>query len=257
MKGLRVDSINFVGKTILASPDLHQARKNSKFGRLRTGIFLIGLIWFLSSCNPWPPFVIHDDRSGNKSMICFKKRCRTKTHQHNQRQKAAKERFKERQRRLAKGDTLNKRVVNFQDLVLAEEKKNIIVEEEVKKEELAPKWEELQTFVLDNIYFETNSAELKPESYDQLDELAGWLIKHENSIIEISGHTDNTGDESINEKLSKERVRSVGLYLIKVKGIKRNRLMAKGYGSSQPIADNSTEEGRRQNRRVEFTILKK
>jgi outer membrane protein OmpA-like peptidoglycan-associated protein len=238
-------------------PGTQTTTSKSGLSTLKVGLFAIGLIWFLTSCNPWPPFVIHDDRTGNKSMICFKKRCRRKTHQHNQRQKAAKERFKERQRRIARGDTLNKRVVNFQELVLAEEKKNVIVDEEVKEETFEPQWEELQTFVLDHIYFETNSADLKTESYDQLDELADWLTKHENSIIEISGHTDNTGDESFNVKLSKERVRSVGLYLIKVRGIKRNRLLAKGYGSSQPIADNNTEEGRSLNRRVEFTILKK
>ncbi len=206
----------------------------------------------------WPPFVFHADRTGNKSMICFKEACRKKTHQHTQRKKAARERLKERQRKIAAGDTLDRRAVNFAELVKINESKNVITDKKpflTEKEEV--KWEEDQTFILDHIYFETNSANLKSESYDQLDELADWLIKHENSIIEIAGHTDNVGDEGYNEKLSKLRVRSVGLYLIKVRGIKKSRLMAKGYGSSHPIADNSTEEGRQKNRRVEFTILKK
>lgn len=173
------------------------------------------------------------------------------------RKKAAKERFKERQARIARGDTADRRAVKFERLVEAEKQKNVITDKVEQIDEGKPKWEENMTFILNNIYFEVNSSELKTESYDQLDELADWLIKHDHSIIEISGHTDSTGDEKLNEKLSKERVRSVGLYLIKVRGIKKNRLMAKGYGSSHPIADNETEEGRQKNRRVEFTILKK
>lgn len=210
----------------------------------------------LVSCG-MPPVVIHSDRTGNKPMVCFKKSCRRKTHQHNMRKKAAKERFKERQARIARGDTADRKAVQFEKLVEAEKQKNIISDDNSGKDNEAPKWEENMTFILNDIYFETNSSDLKTESYDQLDELADWLIKNDHSIIEIAGHTDNTGDESFNEKLSKERVRSVGLYLIKVRGIKRNRLMAKGYGSSHPIADNATEEGRQKNRRVEFTILKK
>ena len=141
--------------------------------------------------------------------------------------------------------------------VETERQKNVISEnpKESAKEEV--KWEEFQTFILDHIYFEINSADLKPESYDQLDELASWLTKNSTSIIEIAGHTDNTGNENVNEKLSKERVRNVGLYLIKVKGIKKSRLMGKGYGSTQPIASNETDLGRQKNRRVEITILKK
>lgn len=204
----------------------------------------------------WPPLVIHADRTGNKSMICFKKACRKKTHNHKQRRKAAKERLKERRRRLAQGDTLPRRSVTFNKLVEADKNKNVIQEVEVKEVDKI-EWEEDQTFILDHIYFETGSSQLLADSYDQLDELADWLIRNENSIIEIAGHTDNIGDESVNEKLSKERVKSVWYYLTKVKGIKRNRLLVKGYGSSNPIASNETREGRKQNRRVEFTILKK
>ncbi|MEQ8517455.1 MAG: OmpA family protein [Cytophagales bacterium] len=227
-----------------------------KLNKINSRLYIAVVSVLIMSCS-MPPVVLHSDRTGNKPMICFKKACRKKTHQHNMRKKAAKERFKERQARIARGDTADRRAVKFERLVEAEKQKNVITDKVEQIDEGKPKWEENMTFILNNIYFEVNSSELKTESYDQLDELADWLIKHDHSIIEISGHTDSTGDEKLNEKLSKERVRSVGLYLIKVRGIKKNRLMAKGYGSSHPIADNETEEGRQKNRRVEFTILKK
>jgi len=72
--------------------------------------------------------------------------------------------------------------------------------------------------------------------------------------IEISGHTDNTGNEPLNSKLSQARAKTVVDYLVK-KGIVRERLAFKGYGSLQPIADNKTAGGRAKNRRVEFKIL--
>ena len=73
--------------------------------------------------------------------------------------------------------------------------------------------------------------------------------------IEISGHTDNSGNEANNLRLSGARAKSVADYLIG-KGINKERIKIKGYGSSQPIAENKSEEGRAKNRRVEFKILK-
>ena len=74
--------------------------------------------------------------------------------------------------------------------------------------------------------------------------------------IELSGHTDNVGSASYNQKLSESRAKSVVDYLIG-KGIATTRLVYKGYGFSQPVADNKTEEGRQQNRRTEFKVLEK
>ena len=73
--------------------------------------------------------------------------------------------------------------------------------------------------------------------------------------IEISGHTDNVGKDDYNMTLSENRAKSVRQWLID-KGINTQRIVAKGYGKTKPIADNSTEEGRQQNRRTEFKIIK-
>lgn len=109
------------------------------------------------------------------------------------------------------------------------------------------------TQILQHVYFETGKANLKPESSTELDELLDKLQKHPAWHITVSGHTDNIGDENINLDLSRRRAEAVIEYLA-AKGISRNRLAAKGYGSSTPVASNDTKEGRNRNRRVEFTI---
>lgn len=73
-------------------------------------------------------------------------------------------------------------------------------------------------------------------------------------IIEIAGHTDNTGDSAYNKKLSQARAESVRSYLIK-KGVPASRMLAKGYGAEQPVADNDDETGRQLNRRTEVRII--
>jgi outer membrane protein OmpA-like peptidoglycan-associated protein/tetratricopeptide (TPR) repeat protein len=110
--------------------------------------------------------------------------------------------------------------------------------------------------VLENIYFETSKATLKPESFEQLDQVVSFMENNETITLEISGHTDNTGSLKINTKLSNERAQSVVDYLVS-KGIDATRLEAKGYAFSQPVAPNDTPEGREKNRRVEFKILSK
>jgi len=108
--------------------------------------------------------------------------------------------------------------------------------------------------VLNNILFETGKSILTSGSYTELDRLL--IIMQENALmkIEISGHTDNTGSAAINTKLSEERAKAVVEYLVK-KGIARSRMEFRGYGSLQPVSDNSTPQGRAKNRRVEFKIL--
>ncbi|MDP4288707.1 MAG: OmpA family protein [Bacteroidota bacterium] len=108
---------------------------------------------------------------------------------------------------------------------------------------------------INNIFFETGKAELRPESYPELDRLVQLLKDRPEMEIAIGGHTDTVGTPVANQQLSEARATSVEAYLIR-KGIAARRLRAKGYGETQPIATNATDEGRRQNRRVEFTIVK-
>ncbi|MGA1976754.1 MAG: OmpA family protein [Bacteroidales bacterium] len=108
--------------------------------------------------------------------------------------------------------------------------------------------------VLNNILFETGKAVLTAGSYKELDHLLEILQDNPQMRIEISGHTDKTGSEPINFKLSEERAKAVVEYLVE-KGIDRSRLEFRGYGSLQPISDNATAAGRTKNRRVEFKIL--
>ncbi len=112
-----------------------------------------------------------------------------------------------------------------------------------------------QTIVLKNIFFETDSYELKQESNAELQTLLDLMQKNPSIRIEISGHTDNTGKDDYNYTLSDNRAKSVKLWLTD-KGVAPQRIVAKGYGKTKPIADNSTEEGRQQNRRTEFKIIK-
>jgi len=108
--------------------------------------------------------------------------------------------------------------------------------------------------ILKNIFFETDSYTLKSESYVELDKLAEFLAQNKDLKIEIGGHTDNVGSKEHNQKLSENRAKTVVQYLIS-KGIKTERLTYKGYGFDEPITDNSTPEGRAQNRRTEFKIV--
>jgi len=108
--------------------------------------------------------------------------------------------------------------------------------------------------VLNNILFETGKSILTTSSYTEIDRLVGILQDSPQMKIEISGHTDNTGSLDLNNRLSQSRAQAVVEYLVQ-KGIDRSRLEFKGYGPSQPIADNTTAAGRTKNRRVEFKIL--
>lgn len=107
--------------------------------------------------------------------------------------------------------------------------------------------------VLRNVFFETGSAALRPESTPELDHLVALLQQNPSLKIQINGHTDNVGSDAENLKLSEQRAKAVYSYLIS-KSIPAERLKYKGFGESQPIADNATEEGRKENRRTEFVI---
>ncbi|MDR2557084.1 MAG: OmpA family protein [Bacteroidales bacterium] len=111
-----------------------------------------------------------------------------------------------------------------------------------------------ETIVLNNVFFAIDKADLRTESFVELDKLASLLEKNSSLRIEVSGHTDNTGSGAYNQTLSEQRAASVVTYLIG-KGIKAERMTSIGYGSSKPIAPNDSEENRAQNRRTEVKIL--
>jgi outer membrane protein OmpA-like peptidoglycan-associated protein len=106
----------------------------------------------------------------------------------------------------------------------------------------------------EKVFFDTGKTTVKPESFSLLDEVAAVLKAHPDvQKVVIEGYTDSKGSKALNLKLSKGRAQAVRTYLID-KGVEPDRLEAKGFGSSHPIADNSTAKGREDNRRVEFAI---
>ena len=112
------------------------------------------------------------------------------------------------------------------------------------------------SFVLNNLYYNTNSADLKSESFIVLDAFAEYLKANSTIHIEVQGHTDNVGAAAANEALSANRAFTVKAYLDE-KGIDGKRISAKGYGPQKPLAENTTEEGKAKNRRTEFLIISK
>lgn len=124
------------------------------------------------------------------------------------------------------------------------------------KKILKPKPEQkLLRDVFDNLNFETGKAVIKDSSFSYLDELAKVLIEDPTWNLKIVGHTDNSGSNALNLKLSKARAEAVKKYLVD-KGINSTRIETNGFGEDKPIAPNTTPAGREKNRRVEFTIIK-
>ena len=112
-----------------------------------------------------------------------------------------------------------------------------------------------KTIVLKNVLFETGAAVLLPGSFPELDATADYLFRTPLVKLEVSGHTDNIGNAGQNLILSEKRAKAVMDYLVS-KSIDPGRISHKGYGSTKPISDNNTEEGRKQNRRVELVFSK-
>jgi OOP family OmpA-OmpF porin len=109
----------------------------------------------------------------------------------------------------------------------------------------------------EKVEFETDSAKLLPSSHPVLDEVVEVMKAHpEIEHVRVGGHTDSTSTPEHNLKLSDDRAASVKQYLVE-HGIASERLSSKGYGQTRPIADNGTEEGRAQNRRVEIHIMRR
>jgi outer membrane protein OmpA-like peptidoglycan-associated protein len=141
-------------------------------------------------------------------------------------------------------------ISNYIDLTAISEFKEIASNIEMKPIEVG------ETFRLNNIFFDFNKSTLRVESFQELDRVIKLLNDNLSIEIELSGHTDNVGGDEYNLNLSQDRANTVVNYIIS-KGINSNRIISKGYGKSNPVATNDTEDGKQLNRRVEFKILKK
>ena len=106
----------------------------------------------------------------------------------------------------------------------------------------------------EGVTFDVGSYTLKPQFRATLDDIANSLKQYPDSLIDVYGHTDSTGSESFNQTLSENRARTVASYLA-TRGVSSARIRSQGFGETMPVADNATEEGRRQNRRVEIKIV--
>lgn len=105
-----------------------------------------------------------------------------------------------------------------------------------------------------NITFDSNESIVKSSFKPVLDSIAKVLVEYNKTMVNVAGYTDSTGTASLNKKLSGERADAVANYLI-MKGVASTRVNSAGYGSSNPIASNSTAAGREQNRRVEISLI--
>jgi outer membrane protein OmpA-like peptidoglycan-associated protein/opacity protein-like surface antigen len=114
--------------------------------------------------------------------------------------------------------------------------------------------EEAMSYALQGVQFETGKSVLLSQSYKSLNDILAILKKYPSYKLQIEGNTDNQGNESANQQLSQRRAEACKAYLVS-KGISASRMRASGLGSSQPIAPNTTVEGRKQNRRVEFRLV--
>ena len=106
------------------------------------------------------------------------------------------------------------------------------------------------------ILFKKGKADVDPACDKTMQQIADIIGSVKGYRVRVDGHTDNKGKKASNQKLSDQRAAAVVEYLVKVKGVDRARLESRGFGDSQPIADNKTEEGRGKNRRVDFTVTK-
>ena len=155
---------------------------------------------------------------------------------------------------LPKGDTYN---IVFQDMTDTATYSQITIPAKPGKftSQLSIEVDPAKVYTLQNVLFDTGKSTLKPTSYKALNDLVEVMKLKPSMIIEIGGHTDNTGSKEINLKLSQGRADAVRNYLIQ-KGILAARITAKGYGDTKPVADNATEEGKAKNRRTEVTVIK-
>jgi len=154
---------------------------------------------------------------------------------------------------LAEGDTYE---ISYKDFLMENDYSLMEVPSEpgIMRYEVEVIYTPAKVFTLENVYFDFGKATLRPESFPSLDELATLLKSKPTMVIEISGHTDDVGDDASNMTLSQQRAESVRAYLLK-KGIATNRVIAKGYGETMPVASGTSDEARQMNRRTEVKII--
>ena len=104
------------------------------------------------------------------------------------------------------------------------------------------------------ILFDTNKADLRTASVSEINKMATVLLKYPDTNVVVEGHTDASGSDAINQPLSQRRAQAVANQTI-LKGVDGSRVTTQGYGSSQPVSDNTTAEGKQANRRVEVAIF--
>jgi outer membrane protein OmpA-like peptidoglycan-associated protein len=114
--------------------------------------------------------------------------------------------------------------------------------------------DEIQLVMPGNVTFETDRADIRADFFEVLSSVGVVLAEYDQTLVEISGHTDSTGDDAHNQVLSERRAESVRGYL-EAQGIQPVRLVARGFGERQPVAANDTADGRQQNRRVELRLV--
>jgi len=104
-----------------------------------------------------------------------------------------------------------------------------------------------------DVLFDTGKYDVRPRTREQLAKLSGILLAHPGLQLEVEGHTDSTGSDELNQKLSEQRASAVRDYLV-AQGLARDAVAAKGFGKDVPLADNDTPAGRQKNRRVELIV---
>ncbi|WP_353200592.1 OmpA family protein [Sandarakinorhabdus sp.] len=119
--------------------------------------------------------------------------------------------------------------------------------------EVARDGEEIAIKLPSGISFDTNQAILRPDMRPALDQVAQTLASYQSTFIDVTGHTDSTGSDAINQPLSERRANAVADYL-QYRGVQRARMVTRGYGAQFPLASNDTEAGRALNRRVEIRL---
>ncbi|MFZ4381108.1 MAG: OmpA family protein [Sandarakinorhabdus sp.] len=119
--------------------------------------------------------------------------------------------------------------------------------------EVARDGEEIAIKLPSGIMFDSNQAMVKPDMRPALDQVAQTLASYQSTFIDVTGHTDSTGSDAINQPLSERRAAAVADYL-QYQGVQRARMATRGYGAQFPVASNDSEAGRAQNRRVEIRL---
>lgn len=144
-------------------------------------------------------------------------------------------------------------VEEVREVEVEEEPEEVVVEEEVEVSDIPQEVQEVLNVAMRAVQFDLGRATLRPESFGILNQIADIMSEYPQYNLRISGHTDNIGSASNNQRLSEQRARSCFEYLAS-RGVSTSRMSFVGYGESRPIDTNETPQGRANNRRVEFNL---